>query len=102
MTEFDQHFRDRVNRLATYRPPGSRTVRSLSASGYQLTDLYDGGIINADHLRMLGEVVDIVEMDGTICENLRLLDAWLDAFEILASVHASDFTTATLTGGARR
>ncbi len=93
MSAFGQQFRERVNRLATYTPPGDEDSRSLSASGYRLFDLYDGGLLSAEHMRQLGEVADIVELDGTICENLRLLDAWLDAFEILASVHASDFGT---------
>lgn len=92
MISLSSRLRARIDALALYQPPDGRPPRSLSASGYSLTDLYDGGLLSDELMLALCEVTDVVAVDGTICEKPRLLDAWLTAFEIHASVHEFDLT----------
>lgn len=80
----------RIDDLARYLPGGSAEPRSIAASGYAISDLYRGDLLPEAQMEVLAEVVDIVELGGSICETEELLDAWLEAFEVLSSVRPDE------------
>lgn len=81
---------ERIDDLARYRPKAGGEPRSVAASGYAISDLYRGRLLPETQMEVLAEVVDVVELGGRICETEELLDAWLEAFEVLASVRPDD------------
>jgi hypothetical protein len=85
--EIDQQ----VDGLILWRRQGDPIVHRAVASGYNYSDLRDGGLLDHASYGRLEQVAEAVHREDRLCESQELLDAWLDAFEILASVHAEDF-----------
>jgi hypothetical protein len=84
-----------VDELMRYRRSGEPVVHEAVASGYTFTDLHRGGLIDDECMERLAEIAWCLECQGRFCESSELLDAWLDAFELLASAHESDFRPPT-------
>jgi hypothetical protein len=82
---------ERVDRMTLYKAPGHSDPRPTGASGLFVSDLYRLRLLSDDQVKRLQDVADIVSADGSFCDSDELLDAWLDAFELLASVHEEDY-----------
>lgn len=79
-----------VDALLFYRSPGDETLHRAVASGYTYNDLHEHGVISGDAFEALENVAEVVERNGRICESEQLMGAWLDAFELAASIHDED------------
>jgi hypothetical protein len=90
-----------VDDLILYRRDGDPVVHKAVASGYTYTDLHQSGLLPDSTFKLLEEVAGVIETNGRICETRDLLDAWLDSFEILASVQPPDIPAARSTADVR-
>ncbi len=80
---------DRIDDLVRYIGPDAQP-HSAVASGYLMSDLYREKVFNEDHMQRLEEIAELVRYDGHVVDDEELLDAWLTAFEVLASVRPAD------------
>lgn len=79
-----------LDRITLYKPPGRRTPRPIGASGLVVSDLYRRSLIDDRDVDKLSVVAQCVEAGVPFCDDDSLLDAWLDTFELLSSVHDVD------------
>lgn len=82
---------DQVDQMTLYLPPGETNPRPIGASGLLVSDLHRLSLLTDGQVDRLKNVADIVASDGRFCESEELLDVWLEAFELLASVHEGDY-----------
>jgi hypothetical protein len=81
---------DALDEFSVYWPPDRPDPQPPVASGVTFRELYEAGLLSESLLDVLSEVVERVAAGGTVSDDQRLLDAWLFAFELRASVHEED------------
>jgi len=86
----DKKALDRIDDLVRWLPENEYIPRSAVASGYTMSDLYRGHLLPEEQMAKLDEVARLVSTQGRFVENTELLDAWLEAFEILSSVRPDE------------
>ncbi len=86
----DKRSLDRIDDLVRWLPANEYVPRSGVASGYTMSDLYRGNLLVEKQMAKLDEIAQLVSNQGRFVENEELLDAWLEAFEILSSVRPDE------------
>jgi hypothetical protein len=89
----DKKSLDRIDDLVRWLPDNEYVPRSAVASGYTMSDLYRGNLLAEEQMAKLDEVAQLVGKQGRFVENEELLDAWLEAFELLSSVRPDEIGT---------
>lgn len=79
-----------LDELSLYWPTQRPDPQPPVASGITFRELYAAGLLTDELLDVLALVVEQIESDGRVTGDQRLLDAWLYAFELRASVHPDD------------
>jgi hypothetical protein len=88
-TEPDYRSLERVDELMVYVDDEGGS-HPASLGGMRARSLYAQGLIDTQEATALADLATVVDAEGHICDDLRLLDAWLTYFELITSVKAHD------------